>query len=74
MLGTVQRILVEGTSRKNVMELTGRTENNRVVYFPRDAAGESLVGQLADLRMTASHDYFLRGELVANLDTIAIAS
>ncbi len=33
MLGTVQRILVEGTSRKNIMELSGRTENNRVVNF-----------------------------------------
>ena len=31
MLGTVQRILVEGTSRKSIMELSGRTENNRVV-------------------------------------------
>lgn len=33
MLGTVQRILVEGTSRKNIMELSGRTENNQVVNF-----------------------------------------
>ncbi|WP_242550116.1 TRAM domain-containing protein, partial [Pantoea agglomerans] len=31
MVGTVQRILVEGISRKNVMEVSGRTENNRVV-------------------------------------------
>ncbi len=33
MLGTTQRILVEGPSRKDVMELSGRTENNRVVNF-----------------------------------------
>ena len=33
MVGTVQRILVEGISRKNVMEMSGRTENNRVVNF-----------------------------------------
>lgn len=33
MLGTTQRILVEGTSRKSIMELSGRTENNRVVNF-----------------------------------------
>ncbi len=33
MLGTVQRILVEGTSRKSLMELSGRTECNRTVNF-----------------------------------------
>ncbi|MEW6763140.1 MAG: tRNA (N6-isopentenyl adenosine(37)-C2)-methylthiotransferase MiaB [Pseudomonadota bacterium] len=73
MVGSVQRVLVEGPAKKDPTQLQGRTENNRVVNFDAiDTA--SLVGQLVDVRITASHDYFLRGELVANLDTIAKAS
>ncbi|OON60678.1 tRNA (N6-isopentenyl adenosine(37)-C2)-methylthiotransferase MiaB [Massilia sp. KIM] len=74
MVGSVQRILVEGRSKKDPAQLSGRTESNRVVNFLPDEAGESLVGQLVDVRIVASHDYFLRGELVANLQTIAKAS
>jgi tRNA-2-methylthio-N6-dimethylallyladenosine synthase len=73
MVGSVQRILVEGPSKKDPDELQGRTENNRVVNFAAmDSA--ALMGQLVDVRITASLDYTLRGELVANLDTIAQAS
>jgi tRNA-2-methylthio-N6-dimethylallyladenosine synthase len=73
MVGSVQRILVEGPSKKDPYELQGRTENNRVVNFAC-ADPAALVGRLVDVRITASLDYTLRGELVANLDTIAIAS
>jgi len=61
MVGTVQRVLVEGPSRKNAQELTGRTENNRAVNFPGDAA---LIGQFADVRITAALPNSLRGEPV----------
>jgi tRNA-2-methylthio-N6-dimethylallyladenosine synthase len=79
MVGSVQRILVEGPSKKGRnadghVELAGRTENNRVVNFAPGAAGESLIGQLVDVRITESLDYTLRGDLVASLDTIAQAS
>ncbi|WP_312519484.1 tRNA (N6-isopentenyl adenosine(37)-C2)-methylthiotransferase MiaB [Massilia sp.] len=74
MVGTVQRVLVEGPAKKDPTQLQGRAENNRVVLFPLDDAGMTLIGQLTDVRITASHDYYLRGELVANLDTIAQAS
>ena len=74
MVGSVQRVLVEGPSKKDPGQLQGRTENNRVVNFAPDDTGPDLVGQLVDVRIVASHDYFLRGELVANLDTIAKAS
>ena len=76
MVGSVQRVLVEGPSKKDPAQLQGRTENNRVVNFayPEHADRAGLVGQLVDVRITASHDYFLSGELVANLDTIAKAS
>ena len=74
MVGTVQRILVEGPSKKDPNELQGRTESNRVVIFAPGASRDALIGQLVDVRVTESLDYSLRGELVANLDTIAKAS
>ncbi len=66
MVGTVQRILVEGPSKKDANELQGRTENNRVVNF---AAGPGpdpleLVGQLVEVRITESFSYTLRGDLL----------
>lgn len=74
MVGTVQRVLVEGVSRKDPTQLQSRAENNRVVTFPLDEQTRALIGQLVDVRITASHDYSLRGELVVNLDTLAQAS
>ncbi|WP_318442545.1 tRNA (N6-isopentenyl adenosine(37)-C2)-methylthiotransferase MiaB [Photobacterium leiognathi] len=61
MLGTEQRILVEGPSKKNVMELRGRTENNRVVNFEGSA---DLIGQFVDVKITDVFTNSLRGELV----------
>jgi tRNA-2-methylthio-N6-dimethylallyladenosine synthase len=74
MVGTVQRILVEGPSKKDPRELQGRTENNRVVNFAAGPAADMLLGELVDVRITESFNYTLRGELVASADTIAIAS
>jgi tRNA-2-methylthio-N6-dimethylallyladenosine synthase len=64
MLGTVQRILVEGPSKKNPNELQGRTENNRVVNFDGGPNGARLVGQLVDIDITDAYAYSLRGEIV----------
>ncbi|ELR64360.1 tRNA-i(6)A37 methylthiotransferase [Photobacterium marinum] len=61
MLGTEQRILVEGPSKKNIMELRGRTENNRVVNFEGSA---ELIGQFVDVKITDVFTNSLRGELV----------
>ncbi|AJR07718.1 tRNA (N6-isopentenyl adenosine(37)-C2)-methylthiotransferase MiaB [Photobacterium gaetbulicola] len=61
MLGTEQRILVEGPSKKNVMELRGRTENNRVVNFE---GSPELIGQFVDVKITDVFTNSLRGELV----------
>ena len=60
MIGTNQRVLVEGASKKNARELAGRTDNNRVVNF---AGGARLVGQFVDVTITASLAHTLRGEL-----------
>jgi tRNA-2-methylthio-N6-dimethylallyladenosine synthase len=65
MVGTVQRVLVEGPSRKNPRELCGRTENNRVVNFAGDSAQ---VGQLLPLRITEALPNSLRGEFAQEID------
>ncbi|MGZ3158115.1 MAG: tRNA (N6-isopentenyl adenosine(37)-C2)-methylthiotransferase MiaB, partial [Burkholderiaceae bacterium] len=64
MVGTVQRILVEGPSKKDPNELQGRSENNRVVNFDGGPNGTRLVGQLVDVTITRSYAYSLRGELL----------
>lgn len=61
MLGTEQRILVEGPSKKNPMELRGRTENNRIVNFE---APHHVIGQFVDVKVTDVYSNSLRGELV----------
>lgn len=63
MVGSVQRVLVEGASRKDPNELAGRTDNNRVVNFrghPR------LVNQFVEVRITEALPHSLRGEVVVD--------
>jgi tRNA-2-methylthio-N6-dimethylallyladenosine synthase len=60
MVGTVERVLVEGASKRNDAELAGRTANNRVVNFPAPAA---LHHSFVDVRITAALSHTLRGEL-----------
>jgi len=60
MVGSTQRVLVEGTSKKDDRQLSGRTENNRVVNFdghPR------LVGHFLDVRITEALSHSLRGRV-----------
>jgi tRNA-2-methylthio-N6-dimethylallyladenosine synthase len=61
MLNTEQRILVEGPSKKNPMELRGKTENNRTVNF---IAPHTVIGQFVDIKITDVYANSLRGELV----------
>jgi len=60
MVGTRQRVLVEGAARRNAAELSGRTANNRVVNFP---GPRDLIGRFADVTITAARPHSLRGEL-----------
>ena len=60
MVGTSQRVLVEGRSRKDAEELSGRTENNRVVNF---AGHARLIGEMVDVTITAALPHSLRGEV-----------
>lgn len=61
MIGTVQTVLVEGPSKKNPLQMQGRTENNRVVNFighPR------LAGQFVDVQIAEALPNSLRGRIV----------
>jgi tRNA-2-methylthio-N6-dimethylallyladenosine synthase len=67
-VGTVQRILVEGPSRKSAEELMGRTECNRIVNFPTGPGRDRLVGQMFDVRIVSALPHSLRGEVVVSAD------
>ena len=60
MVGSVQRVLVEGPARKNASELAGRTDNNRVANF---AAPSHLIGRFVDVTITKARSHSLRGEI-----------
>lgn len=64
LVGSLQKILVEGPSKKDASELQGRTECNRAVNFPAGPQAQRLIGQLVDVRITQSNPYSVRGELV----------
>ncbi len=61
-LGTVQRILVEGASKRDGKELMGRTECNRVVNF---VGLPDQVGQMVNVKITETRSFSLRGELIS---------
>ncbi len=63
MVGTTQRVVVEGASKKDSGELAGRTENNRVVNFP---GPPELIGRMTEVTITAALANSLRGRLVAS--------
>jgi tRNA-2-methylthio-N6-dimethylallyladenosine synthase len=62
MLGTTQRALVEGVSKKDTQELAARTDNNRVVNF---SGAANLIGEFVNVNITQVVRHTLRGELVA---------
>ena len=63
MVGSVQRVLVDGLSKKNVNELSARTDSNRVVNFKGQTR---LINQFADVTITHAFPHSLRGELVVH--------
>ncbi len=63
MVGTVQQILVHGISKKDITEVAGRTENNRVVNF--DPKGQDLIGKIIPVKITRALSNSLRGELIS---------
>lgn len=71
MQGKVQHIFVEGTSRKNVIELPGRTENNSVVNFE---GAPSMIGKFIDAEIVDAYPHSLSGVLLRTEDQIALRS
>jgi tRNA-2-methylthio-N6-dimethylallyladenosine synthase len=61
MLGTAQRVLVEGHAKKNGSELAGRTDNNRIVNFE---GNPRLLNRFVDVRITSALPHSLRGEIL----------
>jgi len=69
MVGSVQRVLVEGTSKKDANELAGRTDNNRIVNFAAGSANSTrLINTFVDVRITSALSHSLRGEIVIRED------
>jgi tRNA-2-methylthio-N6-dimethylallyladenosine synthase len=70
MVGSVQHVLVDGYSRRDANLLCGRTENNRIVKF---SGHPRLIGQFADVVITAAFPNSLRGEVVTNMLEAAVS-
>ncbi len=60
-IGTVQNVLVEGTSKNNENMLTGRTYSNKVVVFE---GSKDLIGKMVDLKIVSEHMWYLKGETI----------
>ena len=58
-VGTIQKVLVEGTSKNNDDMLTGRTDSNKVVIFEGD---KNLIGKMAEIKIVSEHMWYLKGE------------
>jgi len=64
LIGTTQRILVEGASRKSEADLSGRTDTNRTVVFPRS---EERIGDLVDVKIGRVNSATLFGARVGDI-------
>jgi tRNA-2-methylthio-N6-dimethylallyladenosine synthase len=62
MIGSVQRVLVNGFSKRNLDSMQGRSENNRIIHFP--AVNPSLIGKILDIEITRSSTNCLLGKMV----------
>ena len=58
-VGTIQKVLVEGTSKNNPKLLTGRTDSNKVVIFEGE---QELINRIIDLKIVSEHMWYLKGE------------
>ena len=61
LVGTIQKVLVEGYSEKNGEMLTGRTDGGKVVNFEGDS---SLIGNMIELKITEQRKWYLAGDII----------
>ena len=59
-VGTIQKVLVEGTSKNNENMLTGRTDSNKVVIFK---VTKEQIGTMVDLKIVSEHMWYLKGKI-----------
>ena len=59
-VGSIQKVLVLGTSKNNDEMLTGRTDSNKVVIFEGD---KSLIGNMVELKIVSEHMWYLKGKI-----------
>jgi tRNA-2-methylthio-N6-dimethylallyladenosine synthase len=64
MVGNIERVLITGYSKKDPGQLSGRTENNRIVNFRCDRA--ELIGKFVDIDIQEALPNSLRGVIVGN--------
>ena len=64
-VGTIQKVLVEGTSKNNDDMLTGRTDSNKVVIFEGD---KNLIGNMVELKIVSEHMWYLKGKLFLGME------
>ena len=57
-VGTIQKVIVEGTSKNNEEMLTGRTDSNKVVIFE---GSKELIGTVQNLKIESEHMWYLKG-------------
>ncbi len=60
-IGTIQNVLVEGTSKNNTQIYTGRTDSNKIVNFK---GNNQLIGKIINIKITNEHMWYLEGEVV----------
>ena len=64
-IGTIQQVLIEGKSKTNETMLTGRTDSNKVVVLEGE---DSLIGKNISLKIVSEHMWYLKGEVVEELN------
>ena len=60
-IGTIQKILVEGTSKNNEEMLTGRTDSNKVVIFE---GNKELINKIINIEIVSEHMWYLKGKTI----------
>ena len=60
IVGSIQKVLVEGKSKTNENMLTGRTDTNKVVNFE---GPDDLIGKMVELKIKSEHMWYLKGEI-----------
>ena len=70
LIGTIQKVLVEGTSKRSDQDFSGRSDQNKVVIFPRENFKK---GDYVNVLITDTTSATLRGKAVVEEEIIQLA-